>query len=121
MNDRHGHATGDRVLRNFGAFISGRLRASDAVGRIGGEEFLVVLPETGGLEAMSVAEGLRATLAAESIPMPGGGELFITCCFGVVEHTPGEVDGGSMLARADMALYRAKALGRNRVEFDGSL
>jgi diguanylate cyclase (GGDEF)-like protein len=121
VNDLHGHAAGDQVLRSFGAFVSGRLRASDLVGRIGGEEFLVVLPETGGREALTVAEGLRATLAAEPISAVPGEELRVTCCFGVVEYTPADVDGGSMLARADMALYRAKALGRNRVEFDGSL
>jgi diguanylate cyclase (GGDEF)-like protein len=119
INDRYGHAAGDLVLRSFGAVVCGRLRASDLVGRIGGEEFLVVLPETGGGEALTVAEGLRAALAAEPMPVPTGDDLRITCCFGVVEYAGNDVDGGSMLARADMALYRAKALGRNRVEFDG--
>jgi diguanylate cyclase (GGDEF)-like protein len=120
INDHYGHAAGDLALRTFGAVVCGRLRASDLVGRIGGEEFLVVLPETGGGEAMTVAEGLRAALAAEPIPVQGGPDLRITCCFGVVEHSPVDPDGGAMLARADLALYRAKALGRNRVEFDGS-
>ena len=121
VNDRHGHAAGDLVLRSFGAVVCGRLRSSDHVGRIGGEEFLVVLPETGGGEAMTVAEGLRSTLAAEPMPVPNAEDLRITCCFGVVEYGANDVDGGSLLARADMALYRAKALGRNRVEFDGPL
>ena len=119
VNDRYGHAAGDLVLRSFGAVVCRRLRASDLVGRIGGEEFLVVLPETGGGEALTVAEGLRAGLAAEPMPVPAGEELRVTCCFGVVEYGSNDVDGGSMLARADAALYRAKALGRNRVEFDG--
>jgi diguanylate cyclase (GGDEF)-like protein len=119
VNDCHGHAAGDQVLRTFGSVVCGRLRASDLVGRIGGEEFLVVLPETGGGEAMTVAEGLRAALAAEPMPLPEGTDLRVTCCFGVVEFSPSDPDAGSMLARADLALYRAKALGRNRVEFDG--
>jgi diguanylate cyclase (GGDEF)-like protein len=121
INDCHGHAAGDLVLRAFGAIVCGRLRASDHVGRIGGEEFLVVLPETALGEAMTVAEGLRATLASEPMPIPAAPGLRITCCFGVVEHHAGDADGAAMLERADLALYRAKALGRNRVEFDGSL
>ena len=120
VNDLRGHAAGDQVLRSFGIFVSARLRASDLVGRIGGEEFLVVLPETGGREALTVAEGLRATLAGEPIPAPPGEDLHVTSCFGVVEFCSGDADGGSLLARADMALYRAKAMGRNRVEFDGT-
>jgi len=119
VNDRYGHATGDLVLRCFSTVVCGRLRGSDLVGRIGGEEFLVVLPETGGGEALTVAEGLRAALAAEPMPVPDGDDLRVTCCFGVVEYGSNDVDGGSLLARADMALYRAKASGRNRVEFDG--
>jgi diguanylate cyclase (GGDEF)-like protein len=121
VNDRYGHAAGDQVLHSFGAIVCRRLRASDQVGRIGGEEFLVVLPETGGAEALTVAESLRAGLAAEVMPAPDGENLSVTCCFGVVEYGSNDVDGGSMLARADAALYRAKALGRNRVEFDGPL
>jgi diguanylate cyclase (GGDEF)-like protein len=121
VNDHYGHAAGDQVLRSFGAVVCRRLRASDQVGRIGGEEFLVVLPETGGAEALTVAESLRAGLAAEILLVPAGDGLRVTCCFGVVEYGNNDVDGGSMLARADAALYRAKALGRNRVEFDGLL
>jgi diguanylate cyclase (GGDEF)-like protein len=121
VNDRYGHAAGDQVLRHFGEITSRRLRASDLMGRIGGEEFLVVLPETSGREGLTVAEGLRAALASETIQLGDGEALQITCCFGVVEYSAVDLDGGSLLARADMALYRAKALGRNRVEFDGSL
>ena len=119
VNDQFGHAAGDVVLQRFGSILTHRLRASDQVGRIGGEEFLVVLPETGGRDAMAVAEGLRAALAAESIPGPGGELLRVTCCFGVASHGASDPDSGSVLARADSALYRAKDLGRNRVEFDG--
>jgi diguanylate cyclase (GGDEF)-like protein len=121
INDRHGHAAGDLALRHFAAVGTNRLRASDLMGRIGGEEFLVVLPETSGREALTAAEGLRAALEAEPMPLEAGEALRVTSCFGVVAYTAGDVDGGALLARADMALYRAKALGRNRVEFDGSL
>jgi len=89
------------------------------VGRIGGEEFLIVLPETHGPEAVGVAEELRSALASESLTPLGGGDPFhITCCFGVAQLQNRDVNGGSLLARTDVALYRAKALGRNRVESD---
>lgn len=117
VNDRFGHAAGDQVLRNFGQQVLGRLRASDHVGRIGGEEFLIVLPETEGREAQAVAEQLRQAVASESQEGPGLEPGFqVTCCFGVAQLKPEDADAGSLLARTDVALYRAKALGRNRVE-----
>lgn len=119
VNDRFGHATGDQALKVFGALMLNRLRASDLVGRIGGEEFLMVLPETHGPEAVSVAEDLRKAIASEILTPWGGGEPFrITCCFGVAQLQNRDTNGGSLLARTDVALYRAKTLGRNRVESD---
>ena len=119
VNDRFGHATGDLALQTFGALVMKRLRASDLVGRIGGEEFLIVLPETHVPEAMSVAEDLRGAVASETLTPWGGGDPFhITCCFGVAQLQNRDINGGSLLARTDVALYRAKALGRNRVESD---
>ena len=119
VNDRYGHATGDLALQTFGTLVMKRLRASDLVGRIGGEEFLIVLPETQAPEAMGVAEELRGVLEGEALAPLGGGEPFhITCCFGVAQLQARDLNGGSLLARADVALYRAKALGRNRVESD---
>jgi diguanylate cyclase (GGDEF)-like protein len=119
INDRWGHAAGDEVLRFFGSLLLKRLRASDQVGRIGGEEFLLVLPETSGREAVIVAEALRknletALIAIETAPEP----IAAACCFGVAQLAERDANGGSLLARADVALYRAKAEGRNRVEFD---
>ena len=120
VNDKYGHAVGDQVLRRFGQVTMGRLRASDHVGRIGGEEFLIVLPETEGREALAVAEELRKALAEEPMELQGPGKGFtVTSCFGVAQFREEDADGGSLLARADVALYRAKALGRDRVEFDG--
>lgn len=117
INDQHGHATGDHVLRTFGALALRRLRGSDLTGRIGGEEFLIVLPETQLREAFNVAEGLRKALMEEPFTsLKDGSPLTITCCFGIAHLLDRDPDGGSVLARADAALYRAKALGRNRVE-----
>lgn len=120
VNDQHGHAAGDQVLRRFGQVVLGRLRGSDHVGRIGGEEFLIVLPETEGREALAVAEELRRALAEEAMEGRTPGRAFqVTCCFGVAQLRAEDTDAGSLLARADVALYRAKALGRDRVEYDG--
>lgn len=120
VNDQHGHAVGDQVLSRFGQVALGRLRGSDHVGRIGGEEFLIVLPETEGREAIAVAEELRKALAEEELEGRDHGLTFrVTCCFGVAQLRAEDEDAGSLLARADVALYRAKALGRDRVEFDG--
>jgi len=121
VNDLHGHAAGDRALQAFSGLVLGRLRSSDHVGRIGGEEFLVVLPETSGRAAMALADSLRQSVAEEVVAGPeGGAEFRMTCCFGVVQMGDLDPDGGSLLARADLALYRAKGQGRNRVEFDGT-
>jgi len=113
INDIHGHAAGDQVLRMFGGLLLGRLRGSDQVGRLGGEEFVVVLPETTAAMALSLAEELRRNLERESIDVQGR-PLRPTCSLGVAELMPGDPDGGALLARADAALYRAKAGGRNR-------
>ena len=120
VNDFHGHAAGDQVLRGFCGIVKGRLRSCDHIGRIGGEEFLIVLPETLGLDAQSVAETLRKSVADQMLPgIEGGPGVQLTCCFGVAQMTEGDSDASSLLARADVALYRAKGLGRNRVELDG--
>ena len=121
VNDFHGHAAGDLVLRAFCDLVKGRLRACDHVGRIGGEEFLIVLPETFGADAQALAETLRKSVAEQHLDgIEGGPEVHLTCCFGVAQMSEGDCDGSSLLARSDVALYRAKGLGRNRVEFDGT-
>ncbi len=113
INDTYGHAAGDEVLRAFGGLLTGRLRGSDYVGRLGGEEFLMVLPETTAAMALHVAEKLRRGLESESIGVQGE-KLRVTCSLGLAELAPGDLDGGDLLARADAALYRAKTEGRNR-------
>ncbi|WP_081581845.1 sensor domain-containing diguanylate cyclase [Pararhodospirillum photometricum] len=114
INDTHGHAVGDLALRMFVDTVQGRLRESDILGRMGGEEFAIVLPCTPLPDALLLAEVLRQTLAAVVVPSPRG-DLSFTVSQGVA----GLVTHGrlidSVLHAADEALYVAKAWGRNRV------
>ncbi|BFR49731.1 sensor domain-containing diguanylate cyclase [Nitratidesulfovibrio sp. HK-II] len=114
VNDTWGHAVGDEVLRALAAICRAEVRDVDTVGRIGGEEFAVLLPDTAPEEAMAVAERLR--YAVEAAPLlTSGGPLTVTLSLGVAASPP--CDGADGLLReADRALYRAKAGGRNRVE-----
>ena len=113
VNDTHGHAVGDQVLKHFAAFVSRHLRAGDVFGRLGGEEFGVVCPATTAPEAVVLLERLRARLAASaSSDLPLG--LRYTFSVGVDQHRRDE-SLDQLSARADGALYAAKASGRNRV------
>ena len=114
VNDTHGHGAGDFVLHLFGERVMANLREADLAGRIGGEEFLMVLPETDLSGARPFAERLRKAIASVPIPWPSGG-ISLTCSLGIAERTPAELEAGQLLARADAALYRAKAGGRDRV------
>ena len=114
VNDRHGHLCGDAVLRAIGNRMKDVLRGSDLKCRYGGEEFLVLLPETPLAGARRVAETLRREIADR--PVPWSGEvLTITASFGLAQTLPGEVNVQALIARADQALYRAKDDGRNCV------
>jgi diguanylate cyclase (GGDEF)-like protein len=114
VNDRFGHAAGDEVLRSVAAAVLGAVRESDTVARYGGEELAVLLPDTEADGAATVAEKLRAAVAALSVPA-GGEALRVTVSVGAAEMEPG-LDPSLLVARADDALYRAKSLGKNRVE-----
>jgi|GEM_PF-162118 len=105
---------GDQVLRAFGAWATASLREADLAGRIGGEEFLMVLPETDLAGAQPFAERLRQVVASRPVPVSSGG-LGVTCSLGIAQRRPDDLDAGQLLARADAALYRAKAEGRDRV------
>ena len=114
VNDRHGHLCGDAVLSEVGKRMKEVLRGSDLKCRYGGEEFLVLLPETPLHGARRVAETLRKEIADR--PVPWSGEtLTITASFGLAQALPGEVNVQAVIARADQALYRAKDDGRNCV------
>jgi two-component system cell cycle response regulator len=117
VNDTHGHAAGDEVLKEFAHRISRRMRNFDLVARVGGEEFLGVLPDTELGTAQMVAERLRAVIADEPMACcPDGDKLTITTSIGVTIGGEGCETVDEMLKRADSALYRAKRGGRNRVE-----
>ncbi len=114
INDTHGHAVGDLVLREVAERIAKCSRASDFVARIGGEEFAVVLPETPLFEAMQFAEKIRAHIASQTIA-----GLHVTVSLGVANAMHSRVTGTQELFdAADQALYRAKANGRNRTEME---
>src|SRR4051794_12970797 len=112
VNDEHGHAIGDIVLRELAHRLRERVRREDLVGRWGGEEFLVALPETTPDAAAAVAEALRAAVSGTPV-VAGESELPLTVSIGVAAWTGGPVD--DLVDRADRALYAAKAAGRDRV------
>ncbi|GJD54093.1 hypothetical protein OPKNFCMD_6874 [Methylobacterium crusticola] len=113
VNDRNGHAVGDLVLTQTAATCQANLRKSDLFGRIGGEEFAVLLPHTDRRSALQVAEKLRLALADLRVPTPSG-TLAVTASFGVASLGGSVSDTDALLQGADEALYAAKADGRNR-------
>jgi diguanylate cyclase (GGDEF)-like protein len=113
VNDEHGHAVGDEVLRTFAEVLRETLRESDVAGRWGGEEFLLLLPGADEEGAAQLAERVRVGLVERSIP--GAPGLRVTASFGVAEHASGS-DAEQLVAAADGALYRAKGAGKDRVE-----
>jgi diguanylate cyclase (GGDEF)-like protein len=113
VNDAHGHAVGDAVLRTFADVLRETLRGSDVAGRWGGEEFLLLLPGADEDGAAQLADRVRIALSDRSIPdVPG---LRVTASFGVAEYA-GETKTEQLVAAADSALYRAKRAGKDRVE-----
>jgi len=111
VNDTYGHQAGDEVLAGIATLLRRHSRTSDVLGRWGGEEFLLLCPETDESGAISLAEQLRAAIEAARFPALGR----VTASFGVAAWRPAD-DGKALLRRADEALYRAKEKGRNRVE-----
>lgn len=115
INDTHGHGAGDFILRSFGERVQERLRGADLAGRIGGEEFLLVLSETDTEGAMILAERIRRAMA-DTPHLLQSGPLEATCSAGVAERSASDRTPGDLMGRADAALYAAKSSGRNRVE-----
>jgi len=114
INDTHGHAAGDQVLRHLAALLTKALRAGDWVGRLGGEEFLAVLPDASLEHTRSIAERMREAIAAAPCTTPKG-VLAITVSIGAASHRADGETSAALLQRADAALYTAKTEGRNRV------
>jgi diguanylate cyclase (GGDEF)-like protein len=112
VNDRYGHQVGDEVIRGVTDRIMGVVRDTDVLGRYGGEEFALVLPDPGH-QGPAVAERMR-TLIAETPIETQAGPVPVSISVGVTDLLPADTDVSSLLARADRALYRAKASGRNR-------
>lgn len=110
INDTYGHLTGDRVLVSFVIRVRDQLRRLDQLGRFGGEEFLVLLPETSPESALLVAERIRTAVARTADGLPA-----LTVSIGVTGSRTDETDIDELLARADRALYMAKTGGRNRI------
>lgn len=111
INDTHGHLVGDEVLRRVAERMSNMLRTSDHLGRYGGEEFLAVLPNCSAESARTVAERVRLAVRGE----PVAGDIETSISIGVAQWHPGQ-QVHNLLRHADVAMYRAKQSGRNRVE-----
>ena len=113
-NDNFGHLEGDKVLVRFSQIIKSCLRTNDSAYRYGGEEFTVILPETGGAEAKTVGQRIRSALEAERFSPQNGEEVTITISIGVTEYHPKE-ELSAFIKRADKAMYLSKQNGRNKV------
>ncbi len=117
VNDHHGHAAGDRVLVAFASTVLATLRPGYLFGRLGGEEFAILLPQTTHGEARAFAERLRRAVEDHAVDIADGCRLTITVSIGLAFQTGiARPSLDALLAEADAALYRAKACGRNRVE-----
>lgn len=114
INDTYGHAAGDLVLKAVADCLSKNIRASDALGRIGGEEFSIFLPNTAFADAVRLAEQIRSAVEA-IMPAVGEGPRKITASIGVARNAHSEQSMLDIQQQADAAMYRAKAAGRNRV------
>jgi diguanylate cyclase (GGDEF)-like protein len=124
VNDNYGHDSGDEVLRRTAGVLSGemddltvisRLRKSDIVARYGGEEFVIILPETPLKGAVAAAEKLRKVIESHSFRL-NREEIRLTMSFGVASYAHGAPNGDTLIKNADLAMYRAKQEGRNKVE-----
>jgi len=113
-NDKYGHLEGDKVLVRFSQIIRTCLRTNDSAYRYGGEEFTVILPETAGEEARTVAQRIRAALEAEPFSPEDGEEVTVTISIGLTEYHAKE-ELSTFIQRADQAMYRSKRSGRNKV------
>jgi diguanylate cyclase (GGDEF)-like protein len=114
VNDTHGHAAGDHVLAEFAGICRQILREGDTIGRLGGEEFAVLLPDVALDGAKATAERIRRTTESRMIRLARGGDFSVTVSIGLAVHQHDEALD-ALMSRADGAMYEAKCLGRNRV------
>ncbi len=114
INDQYGHLIGDQVLQEFATRCNSSVREVDLVGRYGGEELIILLPETDRKTSMQVAERLRTSIASTPIKVFDK-EISVTVSIGVAAEDENTTDLETLIARADQAMYIAKHKGRNRV------
>jgi diguanylate cyclase (GGDEF)-like protein len=119
VNDTYGHAVGDIVLKEVAKRITGTLREEQIVGRLGGEEFVALLPDTTPAQALIAIERVRKAIGATQIPLPGGGPAITVTVSGGIAPVLEDEGLESVIDLADKAMYRAKGLGRDRVEVFG--
>jgi diguanylate cyclase (GGDEF)-like protein len=115
VNDRHGHLVGSQALRQLSRVLAECVRQVDTLARYGGDEFTIVLPDTGETGAGQVAERIRRTVEETAFEAGRGDSMRLTCCVGYATFPRHGRDRGTLLDAADKAMYRAKSLGRNRV------
>jgi two-component system cell cycle response regulator len=121
VNDTHGHDVGDQVLKEFSRRIRKNIRGIDMACRLGGEEFVLVMPETDMAEAYIIGERLRLAVSGQDFAIAGiGDNLSITVSIGIAALEGADDSADALLKRADKALYRAKRDGRNRVVSDAA-
>ena len=116
VNDRHGHAAGDQLLRNLARCCRAQLGPGDLLGRLGGDEFCLILPEADHQRAVDTAQRIASALL--SLPVSGQDHSLLSASFGAAAISDGDADYESLLARADRALYAAKRSGRGQVAGD---
>jgi diguanylate cyclase (GGDEF)-like protein len=119
INDTHGHLGGDAVLRAVGRVLREKVRETDFVGRFGGEEFIVILPESGPVVALKLAENIRAALESEAVIFEDK-VIPVTASIGISTLRDDIIDSDTLLHEADVALYSSKENGRNRVTYLGA-
>ena len=120
VNDTHGHDIGDAVLKEFSARLKRNIRGVDLACRFGGEEFVVMMPDTDFRQAEAVAERVRVSIAEKAFEVGTMRPIVVTVSAGVALNETGADTADSLVKRADLALYRAKREGRNRVVFDAA-
>ncbi len=120
INDTHGHAAGDNVLKKFAGVCRSAFREIDVIGRMGGEEFAILLPETSRTQVCEAAERVRARIAATEVLLDQGQAIQFTVSIGVASLNSSEDTLDVLLSQADNALYEAKNAGRNQVRFRNS-
>ena len=120
VNDTHGHAAGDSVLREFAQRLRRNTRGVDLACRMGGEEFIIVMPDTPLWRARQIAERVRSCIAAEPFPINAGTQIAMTASVGLATLEASDEGMDALFSRADQALYAAKCEGRNRVVADAA-